>query len=117
MFHHIRKGDIPPSPRRTVTFVGEPYKAGISMFLVDNEPGEGPDPHTHPYPETFVIRSGRGLFRAGGSEIEAGPGDIVVIEAGTLHGFKNLGPGRLEVVCIHASPLMQSDYPDDTTPA
>lgn len=33
----------------------------------------------------------------------AGAGDILVVEAGIPHGFKNVGDGRLDVVCIHAS--------------
>jgi len=56
--------------------------------------------HQHPYPETWVVRAGRALITVGEEEIEAGPGDVVVVEPKTSHGFRNLGPGRLEVVCI-----------------
>ena len=38
--------------------------------------------------------------------MEAGPGDIVVVGPETPHKFKNLGPDRLDVICIHASPRM-----------
>ena len=48
MFHVIRRDELPRSPNRTVQFEGEPYRAGISFFLVDNEPGEGPELHLHP---------------------------------------------------------------------
>jgi mannose-6-phosphate isomerase-like protein (cupin superfamily) len=70
----------------------------------DNEPGAGPDLHRHPYSETWIIRAGAGTFTADGEEIEAGPGDIVVVGAQPPHKFKNTGDGRLDVVCIHASP-------------
>jgi mannose-6-phosphate isomerase-like protein (cupin superfamily) len=103
MFHVIRRDELSPSCNRTVEFEGEPYGAGISVILVDNEPGQGPALHRHRYPETWVVRSGRVLITAGEEEIEAGPGDIAVVEADTAHGFRNLGPGRLEIVCIHAS--------------
>ncbi len=110
MLHVIRRDELPPSPNRTVQFEGEPYRAGISLFLVDNEPGEGPRPHLHPYPETWVVRAGRARISAGQEEVEAGPGDIVVVEPNTRHGFRNLGPGRLEIVCIHAAGRMVTEW-------
>ena len=114
MFHVIRREELPPSRTRTVQFEGDPYRAGISFFLVDNEPGQGPGLHTHPYPETWVVRSGRAAVRAGDDEIEAGPGDVVVVESNTVHGFRNLGPGRLEIVCIHASGRMETEWLEET---
>lgn len=109
MFHVIRR-DALPSPNRTVEFQGDPYGAGISFFLVDNEPGQGPGLHLHPYPETWIVRSGRALVSADGEEIEAGPGDVVVVEAETPHGFRNAGPGRLEIVCIHAAGSIVTEW-------
>jgi mannose-6-phosphate isomerase-like protein (cupin superfamily) len=44
------------------------------------------------------------------AEIEAGPGDILVVTANTPHKFKNIGIGRLEIICIHNSPrIIQED--------
>ncbi len=106
MFHVIRRDELSPIRNRTVELEGEPYNAGISVILVDNEPGQGPALHLHPYPETWVVRSGRALFTTGDEEIEAGPGDIVVVEPNTAHGFRNPGPARLEIVCIHAAGRM-----------
>jgi mannose-6-phosphate isomerase-like protein (cupin superfamily) len=102
----IRSGELEPSPGGTVTFEGEPHGSGVSFFLVDNQPGAGPDLHRHPYSETWIVRSGRARFTADGEEIEAGPGDIVVVGQETPHMFKNVGDERLEIVCIHASPRM-----------
>jgi mannose-6-phosphate isomerase-like protein (cupin superfamily) len=112
MFHVIRRDELAPSTNRTVELEGEPYGAGISVILVDNEPGQGPALHRHPYPETWVVRSGRALITAGDEETEAGPGDFVVVEPGTPHGFRNLGPGRLEIVCIHASGRFVTEWLD-----
>ena len=106
MYEVIPAGEIQPSPGGTVTFEGEPYGSGVSFFLVNNDPGKGPDLHKHPYSETWIVRSGRALFTADGEELEAGPGDILVVGPETSHKFKNLGPGRLDIVCIHASPKM-----------
>jgi mannose-6-phosphate isomerase-like protein (cupin superfamily) len=102
----IRSGELPPSPGGTVTFEGESYGSGVSFFLVNNQPGAGPDLHRHPYSETWIVRSGKVRFTADGEEIDAGPGDIVVVGAETSHKFKNVGSDRLEIVCIHASPRM-----------
>jgi mannose-6-phosphate isomerase-like protein (cupin superfamily) len=102
----IRSGELRPSLGGTITFEGEPYGSGVSFFLVNNEPGAGPDLHRHPYPETWIVRTGRARFTADGEELEAGPGDIVVVGAETPHKFRNVGSDRLELVCIHASPRM-----------
>jgi mannose-6-phosphate isomerase-like protein (cupin superfamily) len=102
----IRSEELRPSLGGTITFEGEPYGSGVSFFLVNNEPGAGPDLHRHPYPETWIVRTGRARFTADGEELEAGPGDIVVVAAETPHKFKNVGAERLDIVCIHASPRM-----------
>ena len=102
----IRSGELQPSPGGTITFEGEPHASGVSFFLVNSEPGAGPDLHLHPYSETWIVRGGRALFTADGEELEARPGDIIVVSTETPHKFKSLGPERLDIVCIHASPTM-----------
>lgn len=102
----IRAGELRPSPGGTITFEGERDGSGVSFFLVDSEPGAGPGLHRHPYSETWIVRAGTVLFTADGEELEAGPGDIVVVGPETPHKFVNAGPGKLDIVCIHASPVM-----------
>jgi mannose-6-phosphate isomerase-like protein (cupin superfamily) len=102
----IRSGEIERSGAGTLTFEGEPYGSGVSFFLVHSPPGFGPDLHKHPYAETWVVRSGKAGFTADGVYVEAGPGDILVVGAETPHKFKNIGSERLDIVCIHASPVM-----------
>ena len=104
MYRVIRAGELPPSPGGTVRFEGEAYGSGVSFFLVNNEPGSGPDLHQHPYSETWIVRSGRARISADGEAIEVGPGDIVVVSTATPHMFKNIGAERLDIICIHASP-------------
>ena len=106
MHNVIRSGELRPSPGGTITFEGEPHGSGVSFFHVNNEPGAGPDLHRHPYSETWIVRSGKVRFTADGQEVDAGPGDILVVGAETPHKFKNVGTERLEIVCIHASPRM-----------
>jgi len=102
----IRAGELRRSRGGTITFEGEPHGSGVSFFLVDSLPGAGPGLHRHPYAETWIIQSGTALFTADGEEVEAGAGDIVVVGAETPHKFVNAGPGKLDTVCIHASPVM-----------
>ena len=102
----IRSGELQPSPGGTITFEGEPHASGVSFFLVNSQPGGGPNLHRHPYSETWIVRGGRAVFTADGEELEAGPGDIIVVSTDTPHKFKSLGPERLDIVCIHDSPKM-----------
>ena len=104
MHRVLGAGEQQRSPGGTLTFEGEPYGSGVSFFLVNNQPGEGPDLHKHPYPETWIVRSGQARFTADGEDVEVGPGDIAVVTAETPHKFKNIGSDRLDIVCIHASP-------------
>jgi mannose-6-phosphate isomerase-like protein (cupin superfamily) len=106
----LRSGELVPSPGGTITFEGEGHGSGVSFFLVNNRPGEGPDLHRHPYSETWIVRGGRARFTADGEELEAGPGDILVVGPNTPHKFKNVGEERLDIVCIHDSPqIVQED--------
>lgn len=104
MHRVIRSGELPPRPDGTISFEGQAFGGGVSVFLVNNQPGAGPGLHKHPYSETWIVRSGRACITADGEAIEAGSGDIVVVSGETPHKFKNVGAERLEIICIHASP-------------
>jgi len=85
-------------------FEGARFGAGISViFFSKPEIGAGPRLHQHPYPETFIIRSGRALFTVANEVIEAHAGQILFVPAFTPHKFSNLGPELLETIDIHAS--------------
>jgi mannose-6-phosphate isomerase-like protein (cupin superfamily) len=103
MFHILRPGDQRKGAIAAVEFEGEPFGAGVSFFIGDVEPGKGPPLHRHPYAETCILRSGRAAMTIDGEEVVAGPGDIVVIPAGTPHRFTAIGDERLVAICIHAS--------------
>ena len=104
MYKVIPAADQQRTPGGTLTFEGEAHGSGVSFFLVNNQPGEGPDLHRHPYSETWIVRGGKGRFTADGKVVDAGPGDILVVGPETPHKFKNVGTDRLDVICIHASP-------------
>jgi len=54
------------------------------------EPGGGVPKHSHPnQAEQFTVHTGTIRFRIGRTKIDAGPGDIVEVPAGTKHSFRN----------------------------
>lgn len=75
----------------------------VSFYLVEAQPGKGAPLHCHDYDEIVLVEEGHSRFVAGDEIREAGPGDILVIKAGTPHGFVNVGPGILRQTDIHAS--------------
>ncbi|MEP6730409.1 MAG: cupin domain-containing protein [bacterium] len=77
---------------------------GISVFMLNAKPGAGPGPHRHPYDEVQFILSGRGRWVVEEQEFEAGAGEVLVIKAGEIHGFKNVGTEPLVQIDVHLSP-------------
>jgi quercetin dioxygenase-like cupin family protein len=102
--YHVREQDLP--------FVGSSYEfvgaehgdVNVSVFLLRAQPGKGPGPHRHPYDEIQFVREGRGLWTVNGKTLEGGAGDIFVIKAGEIHGFKAIGETPLVQVDVHLSP-------------
>jgi quercetin dioxygenase-like cupin family protein len=89
---------------------GADHGTSISLILDHSEPGEGPRLHRHPYDETWVVLDGRLTFQAGEEELEAGPGDIVIVPPRAPHKFTNHGPGQASLVCVHASPTFETEW-------
>ncbi len=82
-------------------FEGARYGVQTSIYRSEILPGSGPDPHTHPYTEIFVIEQGEGRYQVGSTFIDAAGGDIVIVPANAPHAFINSGPGLLKHVAIH----------------
>jgi quercetin dioxygenase-like cupin family protein len=78
----------------------------VSIFITEYRRGQGPDLHVHPYPETFVVESGTAMFTAGEEQLAVEGGNIVVVPAETVHGFKCVGDDLLRVVSVHPSPTV-----------
>ena len=102
--YRVRQKDL-PFKGLSHNFVGADNGAvGISAFLLNAQPGQGPGPHRHPYDEVQFVREGRGQYKVDGVEFEATAGDILVIKAGEVHEFKCVGDAPLVQVDIHLSP-------------
>ena len=95
---------------RTMKFEGADHGSEISFFFVDNEPGQGPGLHRHPYSETWMVVSGEATIRIGDDVVLAHDGDTAVVQAGVWHGFTNTGTDRLRIMCIHASPRIIQEF-------
>ncbi|ACQ78708.1 Cupin 2 conserved barrel domain protein [Beutenbergia cavernae DSM 12333] len=105
-----KEADLRIGTGRTVRFEGEGYGSGISYFHVENEPGQGPDAHVHPYSETWVVLAGTAHMRTADGETLAHAGDVVVVGPDTAHAFRAAGTETLRMMCIHASPRIQQEF-------
>ncbi len=112
MINKVKGSGLVIGAGRTIRFEGEGHGSGVSFYLVDNSPGQGPGLHRHPYSETWVVLEGQAVVTAGGEDVPAAAGDILVVEAGTPHCFRAVGEDRLRMVCIHASPRFQQENLD-----
>ena len=102
--HVIRKEKL-PLIRSSYNFVGaDQGDVAISMFLVEAKPGRGAPLHCHAYDEIVLVEEGSPRFVVGDEIRDAMPGEIMVVKAGTPHGFVNAGTGILRQIDIHASP-------------
>lgn len=101
--HRVRQQDL-PFIGLSHNFVGaDQGDVNICAYLLRALPGQGPGPHRHPYDEVQFVREGRGHYVVDGKEFEAAAGDILVIKAGEVHGFKAIGDGPLVQVDVHLS--------------
>lgn len=82
----------------------------ISLMLGEVQPGDGPRLHRHDYEEVFVVAEGRGSFVIGDEEIDAGPGDIVLVPAGVPHRFSNPGDSVLRVTAVHGAATVAIEW-------
>jgi quercetin dioxygenase-like cupin family protein len=104
IMYRVRQADL-PFTGSSHHFVGaDNGDVNVSVFLLSALPGRGPGPHRHPYDEVQFVREGRGLWTVDGKEFEAGAGDILVIKAGEVHGFRCIGDVPLVQLDVHLSP-------------
>ena len=69
------------------------------------DPGGGVPPHVHPaMQERFTVLDGRAEFLSGKRWIGAGPGETVLVPAGTRHAYRNRGADVAHVLCVATPP-------------
>lgn len=80
---------------------GARYGIRSSIYRSVVAPGSGPVPHTHPYDEIFTVEVGHVRFEVDGTSLDAAAGDVVIVPAGSLHGFVNTGTVPLRHTAFH----------------
>jgi mannose-6-phosphate isomerase-like protein (cupin superfamily) len=100
----IHKGDTLTNPvtGEHVTFLETAAETNGERVLIDvtvDPDGFVASAHIHPYQsERFQIVSGEAEFTLGKETVIARPGNVVMVEAGTLHYFRNAGQGELRFI-------------------
>lgn len=108
----VAADDIRIGTGRSRKFVGAEHGADVSYFYVENQPGEGPGLHWHPYSETWVVLEGTARITVGEESFVAGAGDTATGPARIPHRFTNVGDGVLRILGIHASPTIIQTFLD-----
>lgn len=75
----------------------------VSVIRQRQQPGGFNPPHSHPNEEVMVQLAGTVAVTAGSASLELGPGDTLIIPAGTLHRVENRGAVEAEWLIIAAA--------------
>jgi quercetin dioxygenase-like cupin family protein len=110
----VMRQDELPFSRISREFVGADHgDVGVCLILVDAPPGRGPGLHRHPHAELFLVQEGAATFTADGAERAVGPGDLVVVPAGTPHKFLATGESNLRMTSVQPSSSFSTEWLDD----
>ncbi|MGQ3328092.1 MULTISPECIES: cupin domain-containing protein [Halorubrum] len=74
------------------------------------DPGQFIPVHAPDSDVAITVRSGSGVVREGETEHRVGPGDIVVVPAGTARGVKADDEERLEATLVTAPPPTDAEH-------
>ncbi len=64
---------------------------GFEVFVWEDSPGSTYDPHSHDHDESLWALAGEIVFGVAGGEYRLGPGDRLMLPAGTVHTAR-VGP-------------------------
>ncbi len=102
-----------PATGERVTFVSETPDL-LVMETVWPRPRRRTAEHVHPaMEERFTVHEGRCQFLSGRRWIEAGPGETVVVPAGTRHAFRNRGDVETRIECEATPPSTLQAFLED----
>ncbi len=73
---------------------------GFSLGILQFPPGTVLAPHHHRVQEVYWVREGEGELRIGEERRKVGPGTIVYIPEGMVHGIENIGPEPLTLIWV-----------------
>jgi mannose-6-phosphate isomerase-like protein (cupin superfamily) len=108
--HLISTADLAPGTFSLELEGKDHGRPGISLILVDAEPGAGPALHRHDYAEVMIVQSGTVTFTDGNTTRDVTAGHVVIIPAGEPHAFRNTGDTRLRQIDIHVADAFATDW-------
>ncbi|MFI5266991.1 MAG: cupin domain-containing protein [Chloroflexota bacterium] len=92
----------------------ERIRPGLTMFHQAFEPGYGVPRHLHELgDEILTVLEGEAEVLLDGEARSATVGASIVVPAGTVHSFRNAGPGRLLVQCVLNVDAMRAEFLED----
>lgn len=104
----------PVRPEITQGVSGKVLLAGPTRAVLTRvEPGGRFMPHRDSYGHLFYILAGHGEVSAGAERRAVGPGAVVRIGAGELHGYENTGESDLLLISLNLP--AQTDKPAATS--
>lgn len=74
----------------------------LSIHELEFDPSFEVDQHTHTHVDAMFVIDGEVEIVGGMKPTRLGAGALFAAPPGTLHGFRNPGPGRARVLIIHA---------------
>jgi quercetin dioxygenase-like cupin family protein len=85
----------------TILASGDDTGGAYALIHAKVLPGGGPPPHVHRREdEAFYVLEGELDFHADGRDIRATTGTWVTLARGSLHTFKNTGPGTARMLIV-----------------
>ena len=94
---------VNPVTGETITFLRTSAQTGGELVEIEVtvQPGGGvAAAHVHPFQsERFEVLEGTLEFRRGRRKLTATAGEVVTVEAGTVHSFRNVGDTPASFVC------------------
>lgn len=89
--------------RYTIKAGGERTGGAYALIEAMVPPGGGPPPHRHTREdESFYVLEGSVRFEADGRAFDAGAGSWITLPRGSLHHFRNVGPGPARMLILVA---------------
>ena len=99
---------------RATSDAAEHIGGGLTMFEQVFEPGYGVPRHFHQTgDEILTILAGEAEALLGGEVHRVAQGVSIVVPAGTVHSFRNIGDGRLHVQCVVSASAMRAQFLED----
>lgn len=110
IYLRVRARDALPAGEGGRVWAGAEHGAGVTVVLLDAQPGEGQEPHVHPGAEVLVVHDGEATVSLGARQARIlRPGEVARIPANIVHAWVNTGAGRFAAVAVHATPGLASD--------